>query len=124
MKSLYIAGSRKFFDDIEKLAELCVGNDIKVSTPKKGFDDAGFEGEKEALFRAFELIDIAEVVFVFAKGGYVGKTVAMEISYAYARNKEIISLEEIEEFSARAIVNKVMNAEELIEYVKDVEGFK
>ena len=118
MPAIYIAGSRKFFDDIEKLAQVCAVHGVIVHTPKKGLGDSGFDGEKEALFRAFALIDECSVMYVFARRGYVGKTVAMEIAYAHARAKKIISSEEIEEFSARALVSEVVPPEELVGYFK------
>ena len=71
------------------------------------------ESESSALKRAFESIGKSDVVYVVAKGGYIGKTVAMEIAYAFAKGKEIISSEVIEEFSARALVSKVVPPEKL-----------
>lgn len=66
------------------------------------------ESEKKALLEAFRMIDASDFVYVYAKGGYIGKTVAMEIAYAHARGKVVVSSEEIGELSARALVARVV----------------
>ncbi|MBI5391496.1 hypothetical protein HZB00_00680 [Candidatus Woesearchaeota archaeon] len=118
MRSVYIAGSRRFFNDINFFAGILKENNIEVRIPKKGLSDRSFEKEKEALFRALKLIDSCGVFYVFSKGGYIGKTVAMEIAYAYAKGREIIAMEKIEERSAQALISKIMGKEELIGYCK------
>ena len=119
MKSLFIAGSRKFFDDIDKLVKRCKENGIVVSTAGKLLEhEDTSDSERNALFRAFERISKSDIVYIVANKGYIGKTVALEIAYAYAKGKEIISSEAIEDFSARALVSKVMTKEVLINYAK------
>ena len=120
MKSVYIGGSRKFFNELEKLVQILNNVDIKVATAGKWDKNQKdtFESEKNALLRAFKEIDDADITYIFASKGYIGKTVAMEIAYAFARNKEIISSNEIEEFSARALISKIVSPEKLIEYCK------
>lgn len=118
MKSIFIGGSRKFFDDVEKLVELLGENDIKAETAGKVLNQEDtFETEKSALFRAFEKIGNSEIVYIVAKDGYIGLTVALEIAYAHAKNKEIISSEEIKDLSARSLISKVMKPGDLIEYI-------
>ena len=120
MKSVYIAGSRKFYDEIEELVETLQAKGVKAETVGK-WDKAEkdtLESEKAALLRAFERINDFDLVYVYSKEGYIGKTVAMEIAYAYARGKEIISLEEVKELSAQGLVNKIMDEEELVIYCK------
>ncbi len=106
---IFIAGSRKFHSEIQQLCEELNKNGIRASTagewnPK---EKDTFQSEKKALLKAFKEIDSSNIVYIYSKEGYVGKTVAMEIAYAYAKNKKIISSEEINEFSARALITKV-----------------
>ncbi len=42
----------------------------------------------------------------------------IEIAYAYAKGKEIISSEKIKEPAVRALVSKVMVKEEMIKHLK------
>ncbi|MFH1977983.1 MAG: hypothetical protein ABIJ92_01510 [Candidatus Aenigmatarchaeota archaeon] len=117
MKSIFVAGSRKFYEDVEKIVELCKQNGIKVETAGKSQStEDTLESESSALFRAFERIENADILYVSSKNGYIGKTVAMEISYAFSKNKEIISSEKIEDFSVQALVSKIMETEELVKY--------
>ncbi len=120
MKTVFLAGSRRFSEEIEKLVRLLKDNGIRVETAgkqnKNKSDTLG--SEKSALLKAFERIENSDVVYIYSKDGYIGKTVAMEIAYAHAKNKEIISSHSIEEFSAQALVSKVMRPEKLIEYLK------
>lgn len=118
MKSVFLAGSRKFFDKIEELTLKLKDNDIKASTAGK-FDktqEDTLESEKTALLRAFQKIDKSDIVYIYSEEGYVGKTVAMEIAYAYSRKKEIISSHLINELSAQSLISKIIKPEKLIEF--------
>lgn len=120
MKSVFVAGSRKFYEEIEKLVQELEDNGIKAATAGKQDNKHGdtLESEKTALLNAFQKIDESDICYIYSKDGYIGKTVAMEIAYAYAKDKELISSYEIDEFSAQALVSSVMNPEELIKYCK------
>jgi len=120
MKSVYIAGSRKFYDEIELLLKKLKDNGIKVSTAGKWNSNNidTLKSEKKALLTAFNRIDSSDIVYIYAKDGYIGKTVALEIGYSYAKKKEIISLSKIEEFSAQALIDKVMDENGLVKYCK------
>lgn len=120
MKSVYIAGSRKFYEEINGLVQILEQNNIKVATAGKWdkSQDDTLESEKSALLNAFQKIDEFDIIYIYSKGGYVGKSVSMEIAYAYARKKELISLHKIEEFSAQALISKIMKPKELVEYCK------
>lgn len=119
MKSVFIAGSRRFSEDIKRLVELCKENEIKTTTAGKILNQEDtLESEKSALLRAFQRIDDSDILYIMANAGYTGKTVTLEVAYAFARNKEIISSEIIEDFSTRALVHKVMKPKILVEYIK------
>lgn len=118
MKSVFIAGSRKFYEEIEKLVQKLKDNKIKVATAGKWDNKQKdtLESEKQALLNAFQKIDEFDICYVYSKDGYIGKTVAMEIAYAHAKKKELISSHKIEEFSAQSLISKIMNSEELIKH--------
>ncbi len=118
MTPVFVAGSRKFYKEVEELVKKLKGGVVKVASAgkwsKAEADD--LKSEKAALLMAFKEIDNADIVYVYAGKGYVGRTVAMEIAYAYARNKVILSSEAIEEFSAHALISKIMKPEELLKF--------
>lgn len=121
MKKVFVAGSRKFFVENEEVIKRC--KDIKIKAKNAGktipANRQTFESESEALRRAFNIIEDSDIVYVVTKNGYVGLTTAVEIGYAYLKKKEIISSEEIENFSIKSLVNEIMNLEEFITYLKE-----
>jgi len=119
MKSVFIACSRKFNHDMLSFKEACRKEGIRAEDTGKVTDSEDtLESERSALLQAFRGIDNTDILYVIANGGYIGKTVAMEIAYAYSKGKKIISSEEIDELSARGLVSKVMGTEEFIKYAK------
>jgi hypothetical protein len=120
MKTIFVASSRKYYDEIKKIKTKLDKLGVKGFYPYFEFDDESVE-KNEALKKKLTLghfpeIDMIDVLYVFAKDGYVGYSVTIEMAYAYAKNKEIISSEPINEIAVKALVSKVMMPEEFIEY--------
>ena len=116
---IFVAGSRKFFKEIGIFVSLCEKNGIETKTAGKLLNKTDtLENQKAALLKAFKIIDKSDLVYVFAKNGYIGKTVAMEIAYAFATNKKIVSSEPIEELSARALITEVVSPGTLISVIR------
>jgi hypothetical protein len=67
---------------------------------------------------AFGKMRKADIVYVYAKGGYAGKTVCMEIAFAYSLGKEIVSSDILDDFSARSLVSKVLDPEKIIKHLR------
>ncbi|MBI4015932.1 MAG: hypothetical protein HY362_04405 [Candidatus Aenigmarchaeota archaeon] len=118
MKSVFIAGSRKFYLEIVKLLQLLKSKGINAKTAGEwdSSQQDTLESEKSALLRAFKEIDNIDFVYIYSKDGYIGKTVALEIAYSYAKNKPIISSETIEDFSAQALISGTVSPEKLVDY--------
>ncbi len=120
MKTVFIVGSRKFYDKVQNLAKELKVNNICALTAGKWdkLKKDTLAKEKVALLNAFRIIDESDIVYIVSDEGYVGKSGAMEIAYAYAKKKELISSENIGELSARALISKVMNSNKLINHCK------
>jgi hypothetical protein len=114
MTKVFIAGSRKFYSQINDLVIRLKEVNVVGLTPMKEKDLDDFEQEKKALLKAFDLIGDSDYVYVVAEEGYVGKAVAMEMAYAYAKKVKIISSEEVKELSARALVSEVKDANKFV----------
>lgn len=117
---VFVAGSRRFAKEFGKAMKLFKESGIEAINAGKNISskEDTLETVKADNERLFRRIDGSDVVFVIAKEGYVGYSVAMELGYAYAKGKEIISSEEINELAIRNLVSKVMPLEKLIEYLK------
>jgi nucleoside 2-deoxyribosyltransferase len=114
MKTIFIAGSRKFSFDILSLVDKLTNLGCTALTPQKEKIESDAEGERQALLLAFKQIDESDFVYVYAKDGYIGKTVAIEMGYAFAKGKKIIASELLKEFSAQALVSEIKDEETLL----------
>lgn len=122
MKSVFVAGSRKFYHEIEGFISLLNKKGTKAETAGKfESDEDSAESEKKALLRAFQKIDESNIVYIYSKEGYVGKTVAMEIAYAYSKKKKVIASEKIAEYSAQTLVTEVIAPDEFVNFLKEQE---
>lgn len=119
MKAVFVASSRKYYDTVYKIRGQLDKLGVKGFYPYKDEVDIedDFAQKKRVTLQHLPEIDEVDVLYVVAKDGYVGFSVAIEIAYAYAKGKEIISSEPIKEFAVRALVSKVMTPEEFIFYV-------
>ncbi len=104
---VFFAGSRKFSRELLAVKAQC--EQLGVET-LKGRDENETDFEK-----MFQRIEEADVVYVVAVNGYIGKTVALEIGFAYAKEKEIIASEKINE-EINVLISKTMDFAEFAKY--------
>lgn len=120
MKSVFVASSRKYYDKIKEIKTKLDDLGIKGHYPYFDYHNESVENneeiKKKLTLNHFPEIDEIDILYVYAKDGYVGYSVTIEITYAYARGKEIISSEPIKELAVKALVSKVMAPEEFINY--------
>ena len=74
--------------------------------------------DSRGILGCLEKIDEADVVYVVNPGGYVGRSVSVDIGYAYARNKPIYVMHPIDDPPVMKLVNGVLSFEELIDLLK------
>ncbi len=110
MKTVFLAGSRKFFREIEEVKYLLEKEGIHVL---KGRDS---KEDEEALYM-FQRIDQSDIIYVVSIGGYVGRTAAEEIDYAFGKGKEIFSSEHVSD-NFRHSIQKTISPAELADYIK------
>ena len=114
-----LAYSRKFFPAAEEVKKACEAAGIQAvhaGTPPETADTP--ESEQNAVLRAFKNIDNADLLYVIAEDGYVGLAVTLEIGYAYAKKKNIVTSETLSDLNVRALVTQVVPAENLISFLK------
>jgi len=121
MKTVFVASSRKFYDKVKEIKDRLDKLGIKGFYPYFDFHDDDVETDEELKKKLtlghFPELDQADVLYVYAKDGYVGSSVTIETAYAYAKGKEIISSEPIADFAVRAIVSKTMTPPEFMDYI-------
>jgi len=109
-KKSYICGSFKFLREIEELEERLRREDIQYAVSKRP-DNHGMRG-------CFERIDKADLVYVVNPSGYVGRSVSVDIGYAYARGKPIYATRTIDDPPVMNLLAGVLTYEQLIELLK------
>jgi nucleoside 2-deoxyribosyltransferase len=71
-----------------------------------------------------EKIDKADIVYVVNPEGYVGRSVCVDIGYAYARKKPIYAMHSIEDPPVMRMVADVLSFEELTELLRHNESIE
>jgi hypothetical protein len=111
MKRLYVCGSFKFICEMKGLERRLKGENIQFQTSKK-MDSRGILG-------CLKKIDGADVVYVVNPGGYIGKSVSVDIGYAYAKNKSIYALHPVDDPPVMDLIDNVFSPEALIDFLKE-----
>jgi hypothetical protein len=106
MKRLYVCGSFRFRRELERLERKLKEEKVQYQVSKQ----MGSHGILECLGK----IDDADVVYVVNPEGYIGKSVSVDIGYAYARNKPIYVMNEVDDPPVRDLLKGVLPPEALI----------
>jgi hypothetical protein len=109
-KKLYVCGSFKFLREIEELERKLRRENIVYIISKRS-DVRGIRG-------CLEKIDRADMVYVVNPGGYVGRSVSVDIGYAYARGKPIYAEHAMDDPPVMNILAGVLCHEGLISLLK------
>jgi hypothetical protein len=109
-KKLYVCGSFRFLREIEELERKLQKESIEHAISKRE-DDRGIRG-------CLEKINRADVVYVVNPGGYIGRSVSVDIGYAYARGKPVYAMHAIDDPPVMNILAGVLSHESLIALLK------
>jgi len=110
MKILYVCGSFKFIRKMNELEGKLREENIEFRMSKK-MSSRGILG-------CLEKIDEADFVYVVNPDGYVGRSVCVDIGYAYAKGKLIYCMYPIDDPPIMRMVKGVLSFEELINFLK------
>jgi nucleoside 2-deoxyribosyltransferase len=110
MKRVYVCGSFRFIDKIEEIESKLRREGIQCMA-SKFIDSRGILG-------CLEKIDNADVVYIVNPNGYIGKSVCIDVGYAYARKKPIYIMHHIEDPPIMNIVNGILSIEEFMVLIK------
>jgi nucleoside 2-deoxyribosyltransferase len=116
MKMLYVCGSLKFIRKMNELERKLKKENIEFMMPKKK--------SSRGIIGCLEKIDEADVVYVVNPDGYVGRSVCIDIGYAYAKSKPIYIMYPIDDPQIMGMVNGTLSFEELIDCLKHSSSSK
>lgn len=94
---------------MEGLERKLKGENIQLQISKK-MDSRGILG-------CLKKIDGADVVYIVNPEGYIGKSVSVDIGYAYAKNKPIYVMHSINDPPVMRMIKSILSFEELIDFL-------
>jgi len=108
---LYVCGSFRLRHEIEELEQKLKKENIQCQSSK--MDTRGILG-------CLKKIDDADVVYVVDPEGYVGKSVSVDIGYAYGKGKIIYVMHPVDDPPIMDMTNGVLSSEALIDlFIQD-----
>lgn len=110
MKRLYVCGSFRFAREVEQLEERLREANVEYQISKRK--------ESRGILGCLRKIDRADVVYIVNPEGYVGKSVSVDIGYAYAKDKQIYVMVRVDDPPVMDLVKGVLSPEELVAFVK------
>jgi len=111
MKRLYVCGSFRFTREMEELEGRLKEENIEYQISKR-MDSRGILG-------CLKKIDDADVVYIVNPEGYIGKSVSVDIGYAYARNKPIYVMHPVDDPPVMDLIHSVLSPKALIAFLKE-----
>ena len=96
-KVITLCGSTRFKEDFERVnRELTLLGNIVISVGCFGHSGDTFTEEQKVMLDDIHKrkIDMADVIYVINKDGYIGASTRSEIKYAIMRGKQVIYMED------------------------------
>jgi hypothetical protein len=111
MKKLHVCGSFRFTREMEGLENALKEENIQFQVSKKT-DSRGILG-------CLKKVDAADVVYVVNPQGYIGRSVSVDIGYAYAKKKSIYVMHAVDDPPIMNLINDVLSPKALISFLKE-----
>jgi hypothetical protein len=116
--TVFVATSKRFYDEAEHLVERIKASNVMVHHPYFHLDPATVDADPDYKTRVtlqhFPEIDACDVFYALCPNGYIGCSVTIELAYAYAKGKEIIVSEPPAEFAVRALVTEISSPDQFV----------
>ena len=111
MKKLYVGGSFRFKAEMEELEHKLKEENIQFQASKE-MDSRGISG-------CLRKIDDADIVYIINPKGYIGKSVSVDIGYAYGKNKPIYVMHPVDDPPIMKLVTGIFSPKALIDFLKE-----
>ena len=114
--TVFVATSKRFYSEAIMLVDRLEELGVKVYHPYFDLNpdevDADPEFKSQVTIRHFPEIDESEIFYALLTDGYIGCSVTIELTYAFAKNKKIIASEAPSEFAVRPMISEICSPEE------------
>jgi hypothetical protein len=111
MKKVYVCGSFRFTREMEELERELKEENIQFQVSKKT--------DSQGILGCLKKVDDADVVYVVNPQGYIGKSVSVDIGYAYAKNKSIYVMHAVDDPPIMNLISDVLSPKALIDFLKE-----
>ena len=116
--TVFVATSKRFYGEAMELVDRLKDAGQKVHHPYFHLDPAKIDGDPElksqVTVQHFPEIDESDLFYALLPGGYIGCSVTIELTYAYARGKTIFASQAPEEFAVRPMVSNIYSPQQLV----------
>jgi hypothetical protein len=130
-KKICLCGSFKFFVKMKEIEKKLIGNGVACDMPRpfefrdqrqpcyfeKTWDSLSYEEKlnfsKKAEQTYLDKIEKADIIYVINPAGSVGSSVLFEIGYAFAKGKEVYSLEPIQDYAIMGLIKQTVSPDVL-----------
>jgi hypothetical protein len=116
--AVFIASSKQFYPLAESIVARLKASGVRVFHPYFHLDHQAIERDpniKSAVtLQHFPEIDECDVLYALLPEGYIGCSVTIELSYAYAKGKRIVVSEPPDEYAVRAMVAEQCSPDEFV----------
>lgn len=111
MKRLYVCGSFRFIREMEALEHMLKEENIQFQISK--------EMDRRGILGCLKKVDDADIIYVVNSQGYIGKSVSVDIGYAYAKNKSIYVMHPVDDPPLMDLINGVLSPKALVDFLKE-----
>ena len=116
--TVFVATSKRFYETAEDIVRLLKDCGVTVHHPYFHLDpkavDTDPEIKSQVTLQHFPEIDDSDVLYALLPGGYIGCSVTIELTYAYAKGKKIIASEKPHEFAVLPMISEICSPERFI----------
>jgi len=120
--TVFVATSKRFYGKAIKLVDRLKDAGVKVYHPYFHLNpdeiDADPGLKSKVTIEHFPEIDESEIFYALLPDGYIGCSVTIELTYAYAKGKKILASEAPAEFAARPMISEICGPEEFPAWVQ------
>ena len=116
--TVFVATSKRFYEEAQDLVNRLKNAGVKVYHPYFHLDPTEVVGDAELKSKVtsehFPEIEESDIFYALLPGGYIGCSVTIELTYAYAKGKKILVSEAPEEFAVRSMVSDICNPRQFL----------
>jgi nucleoside 2-deoxyribosyltransferase len=117
-ETIFVASSKQFYPLAESIVARLKTSGVQVFHPYFHLDHQALERDPDTkatvTLQHFPEIDECDLLYALLPEGYIGCSVTIELSYAYAKGKRVVASEPPGEYAVRAMVSELCPPDEFV----------